>query len=149
MALKRIVSLTLARTGKVEISAPLAVYYIMKESSMISSHEYSTLPLYSFIKKIDEETDFGHRIEKTDQETYSPVPATTDYIYRPQEMGDTCLYEFYMYFKICNGSIKTRNEKPQHIEEIIEHGNVEKFRFLDTHPLYAKKHVSRRKKSYS
>lgn len=43
-----------------------------------------------------------------------------------------------MYYKISNGSSKLKNKKPQHIEDIVEHGYEENVRFLDNHPFCAK-----------
>lgn len=47
-----------------------------------------------------------------------------------------------MYYKISNGSVKVNIKKPQHKDEIVEDGHVQKFRLFQSHPLYEKKYVS-------
>lgn len=86
MVLKRILSMTLSRAGKIEIPAPLAVYYILDGSTMISFHTFSTLPFCEFINQLESENDATRMLEQVEANEYAPVPLTSDYFHGPSEL---------------------------------------------------------------
>lgn len=137
--------MTLARTGKIEIPAPLAVYYMMKGSTMISSHEFNNLPFYAFIKELESDSSSESRLQRLDQSNYAPISVTSDYLHRPEELESICLYDFCMRYKVCNGRVKEKKTETVSFEEYKQIKNRDQYPFSKSHPLFVKKYVMDRK----
>lgn len=93
-AIQRIVSLALAKSRNLEISASMAVKYIMHGTKMICSHDFSTVHIYAFIKMMTCDSDCPHKLVKLSEDEYTPVKLVSDYIFRRQDLEWICLYEF-------------------------------------------------------
>ncbi len=113
-----------------KIRAPMAAHYILNGTTCISSHEYSSLPLYKFLHLtvLEEEAEV---LVKDLNGGYTVSALTYDYLYRPTELENICLYQFTESCSVNNAS--NRRFK------------MDSLRFLQEHPNFSSNHVSKRK----
>lgn len=145
LAKARINSMAMASTKKQEISAPMAIQYLVHKTAFVSSHEFSSLLLAQFLSIMNQEEHEITLVQSTSNK-FRRATQFDDYVFRHPSIRDINLYEFVSKFE--RKSSKYRKVVPFDEEaEISTIGNECLLGFKEDHPLLSSHALQKRKRS--
>ena len=95
----RISSMLYGISGKHEVSAPLAAYYLLGQEVFLPSHDFAPLNLSQALSMTGCDADLELTLQRSDDDSFTAVTQLHDYLFRPAFLDDVFLYEFVSRFR--------------------------------------------------